>query len=139
MKKVLRTASQATTPLAHLIYEEQLKHKEGEMKGILRRMCKELVCDILGQKCNIKKKLTAAQIDNPALPEWLKVALKENTEEKQSEPFLCPMESILASPILEGYRNKCEFTIGVNQNRESIVGFRVGGQGLHAYVDYPQG
>ncbi|EQC37278.1 hypothetical protein SDRG_05502 [Saprolegnia diclina VS20] len=38
----------------------------------------------------------------------------------------CPMEPIAASPILEGYRNKCEFTFGYDVEHKPVVGFRVG-------------
>ncbi|OQS03270.1 tRNA (uracil-5-)-methyltransferase [Thraustotheca clavata] len=38
----------------------------------------------------------------------------------------CPMEPIAPSPILEGYRNKCEFTFGYDINKKPVVGFRIG-------------
>lgn len=40
--------------------------------------------------------------------------------------LICPIEPILQSPTLEGYRNKFEFTIGKNYNQQICVGFRVG-------------
>ncbi|TMW55164.1 hypothetical protein Poli38472_013926 [Pythium oligandrum] len=38
----------------------------------------------------------------------------------------CPMDSIHASPVVEGYRNKCEFSIGFDANEKPCVGFRMG-------------
>ena len=38
----------------------------------------------------------------------------------------CELESIRASPITEGYRNKCEFSIGFNEEGKPCVGFRLG-------------
>ena len=39
----------------------------------------------------------------------------------------CSLEKILASPKQDGYRNKCEFTIGHDAEGIICVGFRVGG------------
>ncbi|GLD99870.1 hypothetical protein PINS_up008598 [Pythium insidiosum] len=38
----------------------------------------------------------------------------------------CPMDSIHASPVTEGYRNKCEFSIGFDADGKPCVGFRLG-------------
>ncbi|CAG8458486.1 12717_t:CDS:10 [Dentiscutata heterogama] len=38
----------------------------------------------------------------------------------------CILQPIISSPIIEGYRNKCEFTIGRNLNDEITVGFLLG-------------
>ncbi|CEG46341.1 23s rrna (uracil-5-)-methyltransferase [Plasmopara halstedii] len=38
----------------------------------------------------------------------------------------CPMDSIHASPVTEGYRNKCEFSFGFDKNNKPCVGFRLG-------------
>ncbi|KAL4155734.1 hypothetical protein PRNP1_007837 [Phytophthora ramorum] len=38
----------------------------------------------------------------------------------------CPMESIRASPVTEGYRNKCEFSFGFDKEDKPCVGFRLG-------------
>lgn len=36
------------------------------------------------------------------------------------------MEGVLASPLTDGYRNKCEFSIGCSVEGERVVGFQVG-------------
>nr|CCA20230.1 tRNA (uracil5)methyltransferase putative [Albugo laibachii Nc14] len=38
----------------------------------------------------------------------------------------CPFESIEPSPVTEGYRNKCEFTLGFSEADQPCVGFRLG-------------
>uniref|UniRef100_K3WPJ1 RRM domain-containing protein n=1 Tax=Globisporangium ultimum (strain ATCC 200006 / CBS 805.95 / DAOM BR144) TaxID=431595 RepID=K3WPJ1_GLOUD len=38
----------------------------------------------------------------------------------------CPTDSIHPSPVTEGYRNKCEFTIGFDVDNKPCVGFRMG-------------
>ncbi|GMF11957.1 unnamed protein product [Phytophthora lilii] len=38
----------------------------------------------------------------------------------------CPMDSIHASPVTEGYRNKCEFSFGFDNEDKPCVGFRLG-------------
>ncbi|EEY54878.1 tRNA (uracil-5-)-methyltransferase [Phytophthora infestans T30-4] len=38
----------------------------------------------------------------------------------------CPMDSIHASPVTEGYRNKCEFSFGFDKEDKPCVGFRLG-------------
>lgn len=38
----------------------------------------------------------------------------------------CPMDSIHASPVTEGYRNKCEFSFGFDKENKPCVGFRLG-------------
>ncbi|POM73950.1 23S rRNA (uracil-5-)-methyltransferase RumA [Phytophthora palmivora] len=38
----------------------------------------------------------------------------------------CPMDSIHASPVTEGYRNKCEFSFGFDNEDKPCIGFRLG-------------
>ncbi|GMF39783.1 unnamed protein product [Phytophthora fragariaefolia] len=37
----------------------------------------------------------------------------------------CPMDSIRASPVTEGYRNKCEFSFGFDNEDKPCLGFRL--------------
>lgn len=39
---------------------------------------------------------------------------------------ICPIGETVASPITEGYRTKCEFSIGINLEGEKTVGFLLG-------------
>ncbi|KAK8814217.1 hypothetical protein WA158_008079 [Blastocystis sp. Blastoise] len=45
---------------------------------------------------------------------------------RPTSSLICPLESILPSPSLQGYRNKLEFTVGMNKENKRCVGFRVG-------------
>ena len=72
------------TPLWRLSYEEQLAAKARRLRGVLQRI--EAGIGIGGSSSAAKKNPSAAPID-----------------------FL----GILRSPTTEGYRNKCEFTVGL--------------------------
>ncbi|KAF7278763.1 hypothetical protein GWI33_007996 [Rhynchophorus ferrugineus] len=93
----------STIPLADLDYEEQLKNKEKEIKTILKRLGNDL------SHYNIE------------LRKWI---------EKQKEKYNglpCELMNIRYSEFKDEYRNKCEFTIGVDQETNlPIVGFRIG-------------
>lgn len=39
---------------------------------------------------------------------------------------ICEIEAIIPSPEITGYRNKCEFTIGVDTEGKPCVGFNLG-------------
>eukprot|EP00842_Homolaphlyctis_polyrhiza_P001050 jgi/Hompol1/1946/HPOL_002801-RA len=53
--------------------------------------------------------------------QWVKDAQRAN------KGLLCPLETIIPSPITSGYRNKCEFTFGRDPHGEITVGFQLGG------------
>ncbi|CAG8523359.1 4890_t:CDS:10 [Acaulospora morrowiae] len=90
------------TPLYRLTYSEQLKAK-GD--GIINALSRFLV----------KTKELYTDRSQP----------KRVTEELESNlPF--EVHTIISSPILEGYRNKCEFTIGKNHEGEKTVGYLLG-------------
>lgn len=44
----------------------------------------------------------------------------------REKKFLCPALPIVPSPVINGYRNKCEFTIGVDVNGSPVVGMTCG-------------
>lgn len=94
-----RTIVEATCPLAHLTYDEQLKQKQSEMEQILKQFGKEL------QKINSISKKTCFP-NNRDLP--------------------CDFVGIKPSPKINGYRNKSEFAIGKNSDGKIVVGFRLG-------------
>ncbi|XP_037814326.1 tRNA (uracil-5-)-methyltransferase homolog A [Lucilia sericata] len=91
--KKQRTSADATCPLAHLSYEEQLKKKYYEMEELIKKFTNDL------------KKIN-----------------------RDAKPHLqnFKYEGALASPQINGYRNKNEFTVGKNSNGEIVVGFRLG-------------
>lgn len=101
----VRTIQEATAPLAKMPYPEQLALKEHELLEILRSYG------------------TQAQRGNRSLDFKAKMNLS-----KEGVP--CEWLGFKASPLIDGYRNKSEFTVGKNANGEKVVGFR-----LSSYVD----
>lgn len=92
----------AVMPLWKIPYEEQLKNKEDELKKILVKIGRQIerVCCLA--------------------PEWLQRNRSKNNF------MCCPLEGLKGSPSIEGYRNKCEFTVGWDPpGREKTVGFRL--------------
>lgn len=94
---VRKTCLEATAPLAHLPYEDQLVKKEKELNDILSDYKKQIL------KVNPKLKL----LDNIGI--W---------------------KGFERAPLINGYRNKSEFTVGKNASGEKVVGFRLG-----SYID----
>lgn len=45
----------------------------------------------------------------------------------------CKLEGILESPIVNGYRNKCEFSVGYSLEGKKTVGFMLGNFRLVLY------
>ncbi|XP_078483580.1 tRNA (uracil-5-)-methyltransferase homolog A isoform X1 [Ciona intestinalis] len=85
-------------------YEEQLKLKQSSMFSSL---------------LEIRKKVSAVDnLDNEVFV-WL-------MQQKKESGAFCPMDDILPSPCVGGYRNKCGFTVGKNSEDQAMVGFRLG-------------
>ncbi|CAF0956084.1 unnamed protein product [Rotaria sordida] len=58
--------------------------------------------------------------------EFLK-GLEQKIKETSSKTVTIPFEGIKPSPVIDGYRNKCEFSCGKgNNNEDKVVGFRYG-------------
>ncbi|XP_031623971.1 tRNA (uracil-5-)-methyltransferase homolog A [Contarinia nasturtii] len=96
-----KTVLEATVPLAHIPYEEQLKRKEKEC---------------------IKHLQTYATAVKRASLE-----LRPLIQANQKETGLpCVWHGIKEAPNTNGYRNKSEFAVGKNENGEKTVGFRLG-------------
>ncbi|XP_045536561.1 tRNA (uracil-5-)-methyltransferase homolog A [Papilio machaon] len=93
----------ATIPYWNVPYEEQLKLKEKEIRNILMKYDNEV------WKIN-----------------------KERRDEIEAKRKLhnglsFDLKPIEPSPVTEGYRNKCEFTVGIDdETKKPTVGFRLG-------------
>ncbi|XP_013165172.1 PREDICTED: tRNA (uracil-5-)-methyltransferase homolog A [Papilio xuthus] len=93
----------ATIPYWNVPYEEQLKLKEKEIRNILMKYDNEV------WKIN-----------------------KERRDEIEAKRKLhnglsFDLKPIVPSPVIEGYRNKCEFTVGIDdETKKPTVGFRLG-------------
>ncbi|EFJ31131.1 hypothetical protein SELMODRAFT_440228 [Selaginella moellendorffii] len=99
-----KDVSEVVTPLASQSYEEQLREKRDGVATVLRKFVRHT------RKCCVH---------GTPVPEWL-------TPGKEKGGMACDFEGIIASPVVEGYRNKCEFSIGSSADGESVVGFQMG-------------
>ncbi|KAE9593205.1 putative tRNA (uracil(54)-C(5))-methyltransferase [Lupinus albus] len=106
-------------PLAHMPYADQLEQKKGSLIQMLKKLTRSI------------RKLCPAGV---SLPEWV---LKSN--ERAALP--CELQGIIASPIINGYRNKCEFSVGYSMNGKVTVGmlgdFREGITAVEEALDCP--
>uniref|UniRef100_A0A1E1X515 tRNA (uracil(54)-C(5))-methyltransferase n=1 Tax=Amblyomma aureolatum TaxID=187763 RepID=A0A1E1X515_9ACAR len=85
-----------------LPYEQQLQQKEEQMRKVIVKYARKL-----------------DQV-NPGLKRWI------SKQREAHKLGVCPLESIKASPVVDGYRNKNEFTVGRHlETGEAIVGFRI--------------
>ncbi|KAI8054535.1 S-adenosyl-L-methionine-dependent methyltransferase [Syncephalis plumigaleata] len=96
-----RLADQVT-PLHAVDYDKQLSDKWRTSRNIMFSFIKEL------RKINAGAKEPLTWVENTG-----------------SESFA--IEEITASPVQDGYRSKCDFTIGTNLDDEATVGFLIGG------------
>ncbi|TKW02898.1 hypothetical protein SEVIR_7G032500v4 [Setaria viridis] len=99
-----KSARDAVTPLAHMSYNDQLEHKKHSMAQILKRLTR-----------NARKACPPAI----PLPNWI-------FKSKEIGGLPCKLEGILESPIVDGYRNKCEFSVGYSLEGKKTVGFMLG-------------
>ncbi|KAM0900902.1 hypothetical protein ACQ4PT_020365 [Festuca glaucescens] len=100
----IRTVRDAVTPLAHMTYKDQLEHKKNSVAQLLKKLTR-----------NAKK----ACPYGVSLPEWISTS-------KQIGGLSCKLEGILESPVIDGYRNKCEFSVGHSLAGKKTVGFMLG-------------
>ncbi|KAL6650202.1 hypothetical protein ACP70R_009127 [Stipagrostis hirtigluma subsp. patula] len=99
-----KSARDAVTPLAHMSYNDQLEHKKHSMAQILKRLTR-----------NARK----ACPPSIPLPNWV-------FKSKEIGGLPCKLEGILESPVVNGYRNKCEFSVGYSLEGKKTVGFMLG-------------
>ncbi|THU67023.1 hypothetical protein C4D60_Mb05t20300 [Musa balbisiana] len=104
VSKTTRTARDVVAPLADLPYGDQLEKKKKTLMQTLKRLTR-----------NARKACPASV----ALPEWI-------TKSRDIGGLPCKLEGILESPLTNGYRNKCEFSVGVSLKGKPTVGFMVG-------------
>ena len=97
------------TPLWGVAYGEQLAMKRETVAEALRCVTRGL------RNACVKAKKSGRRAEC----EWLRAALA-------NDKLCCGMEGIVRSPVLNGYRNKSEFTIGSSADGEPTCGFNVG-------------
>ncbi|XP_038705829.1 zinc finger CCCH domain-containing protein 24 isoform X2 [Tripterygium wilfordii] len=99
-----RSVRDAVTPLAHMPYGDQLEHKKNSVMQMLKKLTR-----------NARK---ACPTGVP-IPEWILKA-------REIGGLPCELVGILESPVLNGYRNKCEFSVGYSLQGKPTVGFMLG-------------
>ena len=101
MRAVMEKVLEATTPLSMKSYREQINKKTKECEWVAEQLAMEI------------------QDANSSTKGWI---------EFQTNKFghCARIDKLKESPQLDGYRNKCEFAIGVNpENRKLTVGFKL--------------
>ena len=101
MRAVMESVIESTTPLSTVSYRDQLKKKAGEARKLV---------DVLG---------TEIMTANGDTNNWFEF-------QKSKHGAAARVDEVRESPTIEGYRNKCEFAIGLNpENRRLTVGFKL--------------
>jgi tRNA (uracil-5-)-methyltransferase len=120
-KKAVTEARDAVCPLWNVKYSEQLKAKKEKVRKALA-MVTELVGKANGKfkRNNYGKGGVTAGGGEEETERWLKEANGRKSKR------CCDLVGIVRSPVLEGYRNKSEFTIGNNSQGQPTIGFNVG-------------
>lgn len=94
--------AKSATPFAHLPYDEQLSMKQEMAFNVLKKLGREV------------SRL------NPGLQDFIR------WQKLRRKGSICELDPIIPSPVVDGYRNKCEFTVGVNSDSGApTIGFRV--------------
>ncbi|KAK3206012.1 hypothetical protein Dsin_020058 [Dipteronia sinensis] len=131
-----KSARDVVTPLAHLSYSNQLEHKKNSIAQMLKKLVRNsysfflffsllnfailFLCNLniykcFGQTRNARK----ACPNGVSLPEWI-------MKSREIGGLPCKLEGILESPLVNGYRNKCEFSVGYSLQGKPTVGFMLG-------------
>ena len=112
-KDVPRVAADAVVPLRGMAYVDQLAQKGRAMLKELRRLPVEM--SHAARTCAPEQKQA-----------WKALSWLSAESIKANDGCPCPVAPVAASPILLGYRNKCEFTIGFSTEGVPCVGFMLG-------------
>ncbi|KAK2987754.1 hypothetical protein RJ640_016349, partial [Escallonia rubra] len=99
-----RSSRDVVTPLAHMSYVDQLEHKKNALVQILKKLTR-----------NSRK----ACPNGVSLPDWI-------LKSKEIGGLPCKLDGIIESPLINGYRNKCEFSVGYSLLGRPTVGFLLG-------------
>ncbi|XP_055833376.1 zinc finger CCCH domain-containing protein 24 [Solanum dulcamara] len=99
-----RCVRDVVTPLAKMPYADQLEQKKSSLTRTLKTLTR-----------NARK----ACPNGVPLPEWILKA-------REIGGLPCKLEGIIESPLINGYRNKCEFSAGYSVLGKTTVGFQLG-------------
>jgi tRNA (uracil-5-)-methyltransferase len=107
-----RDVRDAVCPLWEMPYVRQLSRKREKVEEALRQLTRTVA-----KNCKRAKK--SGNGGNWRWPAWL-------AEANSRGKIAAPLHGIVRSPVLDGYRNKSEFTIGPDADGKPTVGFNVG-------------
>ena len=93
-----KTVVEVVCPFFHIPYDKQIQYKRTDINRLFRSSYKRLIEQY---KSNIN--LIHA-----------------------TQGMICPIESMVPSPIINGYRNKCEFNCALNVHNQKTAGFQLG-------------
>ncbi|KZV34575.1 zinc finger CCCH domain-containing protein 24 [Dorcoceras hygrometricum] len=99
-----RSVRNVVTPLAHMTYPNQIENKKNSLMQNLRKLTN-----------NVRK----ACPNGVSLPEWI-------LKSKEIGRLPCELVGVIESPLINGYRNKCEFSVGYSLQGKPTVGFLLG-------------
>ncbi|CAN4120321.1 unnamed protein product [Withania somnifera] len=109
-----RSVRDVVSPLAKMPYADQLEQKKSSLTQILKTLTRN----------------TRKACPDGVLPEWIRKA-------REIGGLACKLEGIIESPLIDGYRNKCEFSVGHSILGKPTVGFQLGNfrEGVTAVED----
>lgn len=92
-----------TIPYWNVEYKDQLNLKQNSIRTLLKKLANDLAHH------------------NPELQEWI------DKQKKLHNGLVCELRDIRYAEETTGYRNKCEFTVGIDEETKlPTVGFRIG-------------
>ncbi|GFZ17912.1 zinc finger (CCCH-type) family protein [Actinidia rufa] len=114
-----RSARDVVTPLAYMPYIDQLERKINNLMQTLKRLVREAHLDSFFSFVLSTKNACKACPNGVPLPEWI-------LKSREIGGLPCVFEGILESPLVNGYCNKCEFSVGYSIQGKPTVGFMLG-------------
>ena len=114
-----RSAADAVAPLYAMPYADQLELKRRNMLKALRKLPVAMGRAAKGAAKGGEQ--TASQA-----AEWKDAAWLQPAHLKAHEWGPCPLAQVSPSPVVHGYRNKCEFSYGRDAEGRPVIGFQLG-------------
>ncbi|KAI8902403.1 S-adenosyl-L-methionine-dependent methyltransferase [Globomyces pollinis-pini] len=121
------------TPLWRESYENQLESKKQNVVSLVKKLTNEL--RKFFPKRNFNSNLDPDVEALPLLERISKMTSEQRalyqlnylkSEAKQNNGLITSVSDILASPTVNGYRNKCEFSFGYDLEGNKTIGFLLG-------------
>ncbi|KAJ1564744.1 tRNA methyltransferase 2 [Nowakowskiella sp. JEL0078] len=116
------------TPLWNVPYPKQLSSQQVKLRKTIKNWKKSLHEFLKGNILSPFQKSCVEWVRG--VDEGYEADIDPDSEEVGtkfiSDGLLCPLSKVVPSPVLNDYRNKCEFTCGRNLDGEKTVGFLLG-------------